>query len=655
MAGIAGRRTWRRSPGRLHGQWRRVAFLAALSLLAAPHAGAADRPARATLLAARLTQAEKLMLVRADVVPAPAPAEGVSIITLPGVPRAGLPALRLAMVDGEAGQSSPLALMATWDRDLARRVGQAQARAIRAGGRALAAVGGIGPLPAGRAYDGEDPLLAGRMMGEVASGLISGHVLPLFGGRGRPGADDMSEDRMLALSIALGQARGAGMLCQVATVGLRPCGGLDGMERTLRDGWRYGGMIALLADHATPDDLPARRHALLSALAAGVDAEGEPGPADTGLFGATLRQAVMKGGFVPPVRLDHMAAHVMQSMDEAGVTEHPPPFGALRAPTSYRDPLAEEMVAEGAVLLRNENAVLPLAGTPAEPILVLGGGTARTAARAVIDALSRTGRTVRLADAPENGPLPPDIAQASHIVILSAGPEDDRLIGAVADNGGHVVVVLLSDDPDRRMPWLDLVDGLVQAWSWRDGGEDVLAELLIGQRDFSGRLPVTFTGGVAPPQEHLAGYKAFDRAHVAPLFPFGYGLSVRARFTYGDLKATRDGSRLLVAFSVTNRGAAPGRDVPQIYLDLPEGSGGAPKRLVGWRPVQLAPGQTTHLTLAVDARMLGRWNPATLEWVVPAGDYGVSLGGHSANLVRQVMIHLPDLHAPGALPDGEGG
>lgn len=651
MAGIAGGRTWRP-----HGQWRRVALLAGLSLPAAPHAGAADRPARATPLAARLTQAEKLMLVRADVVPAPAPAQGVSIVTLPGVPRAGLPALRMALVDGGAGQSSPLALMATWDRDLARRAGQARARAIRAGGRAIAAVGGIGPLPAGRAYDGEDPLLAGRMMGEVASGLISGHVLPLFGGRGRPGTDDMSEDRLLALSVALGQARGAGMLCQVATVGVRPCGGLEGMERTLRDGWRYGGMIALLADHATPDDMSVRRHVLLSALAAGVDVEGEPGPADAALFGATLRQAVMKGGFVPPARLDHMASHVMQSMDEAGVTEHPPPFGALRAPTPYRDPLAEEMVAEGAVLLRNENAILPLAGTPAEPILVLGAGATRTAAQVVVDALVRTGQAARLAaDAPENGPLPPDIAQAGHIVILSAGPEDDRLIDAVADNGGHVVVVLLSDDPDRRMPWLDLVDGLVQAWSWRDGGGDTLAELLVGQRDFSGRLPVTFTGGVAPPQEHLAGYKAFDRAHVAPLFPFGYGLSVRARFTYGDLKATRDGSRLLVAFSVTNRGAASGRDVPQIYLDLPEGSGEAPKRLVGWRPAQLAPGQTTRLTLAVDARMLGRWNPATLEWMVPAGDYGVSLGGHSANLGRQVTIHLPDLRAPGALPDGDNG
>ncbi|MFS3134563.1 glycoside hydrolase family 3 C-terminal domain-containing protein [Gluconacetobacter sacchari] len=621
--------------------WGGAIVLAVLSLPAAPRPG----------MAARLTPAEKLTLVRADV--APASARGVSIVTLPGVPRAGLPALRMALVDG-ASQPSPLALMASWDRDLARRVGQARARAIRAGGRALAALGGIGPLPAGRTRDGEDPLLSGRMMGEVAAGLIAGHVLPLFGGLGQPGPDGMEQDRLLALHVALEHAAGAGMLCHVATVAMRPCGALEGMERTLRDGWRYGGMIALMADRATPEAPPAmHRTLLLSALAAGVDVEGEPGTAETALFGATLRQA-LKGGAVPPVRLDRMAAHIMQAMDAAGVTEHPPPFGALRAPAPYQGPLVGDEVAEGTVLLRNENAVLPLAGTAAAPILVLGAGPARTAARAMADALGRAGHAARLAaDAPNGTALPPDVAQAGPVVIFSAGSEDDRLIGAVADSGAHVVVVLLSDDPDRPMPWLDQVDGVVQAWSWRDGGEDALAALLGGQRDFSGRLPVTLTGGAAP--AHPAGYKAFDRAHVAPLFPFGYGLAIHARFAYGDLKVTRDGSRLLVAFSVTNRGTAPGRDVPQIYLDLPDGSGEAPKRLIGWRTVQLAPGQSARLAVGIDARMLGRWNPAALEWVAPAGDYGVSLGGHSANLARQVMIHLPELHVPAALPEGEAG
>ncbi|MBB2187545.1 beta-glucosidase [Gluconacetobacter liquefaciens] len=629
-----------------------MALLAALTL-SAPSAGAADRPAR-TASAARLTQTEKLTLVRAEIMAGPV--AGVSIVTLPGVPRAGLPALRMALLDDGAGQRSPLALMATWDRDLARRAGQARARAIRAGGRAITAVGGVGPLPAGRAYEGEDPLLAGRMMGAVASGLIAGHVLPLFGGRGQPGADAVSEDRMQALHVALEQARGAGMLCHVTVVDARPCGALDGMERTLRDGWHYGGMIALLADRPTPDDPAARRPILLSALAAGIDVEGEPGTADTALFGVSLRQAVMKGGFLPPARLDRMAAHVMQSMDDAGVIENPPPFGALRAPALYRDPLAEDVVAEGTVLLRNENAILPLAGTTAEPILVLGTGAAREAADIMADALGRAGQVARrAADAPAEGPLPPYIAQAGHIVFFSAGPEDDRLIGAVADTGAHVLVVLLSDDPARSMPWLDQVDGVVQAWSWREGGGDALADLLTGQRDFSGRLPVTFTGGAAPPHPHLAAYKAFDRAHVAPLFPFGYGLSVRARFTYGDLKVTRDGSRLLVAFSVSNRGAMAGRDVPQIYLDLPEGSADAPKRLIGWRTVQLTPGQAARLAVGIDARMLGHWNPVTLEWVVPAGEYGVSLGAHAANLGQQMTLHLPEMHISGALPDAEGG
>ncbi|MBB2163948.1 hypothetical protein HLH26_05235, partial [Gluconacetobacter sp. 1b LMG 1731] len=112
MAGIAGRGAGAGGP------WRGMALLAALAL-SAPPAGAADHPARTASPAARLTQTEKLTLVRAEVVATPV--AGVSLVTLPGVPRAGLPALRMALLEAGAGQRSPLALMATWDRDLARR------------------------------------------------------------------------------------------------------------------------------------------------------------------------------------------------------------------------------------------------------------------------------------------------------------------------------------------------------------------------------------------------------------------------------------------------------------------------------------------------------------------------------------------------------
>ncbi|GBQ91040.1 beta-glucosidase-related glycosidase [Gluconacetobacter johannae DSM 13595] len=624
---------------------------------AAPARGV-ERPARMEILLARLTPAEKLGLVQARL---SRPQAGqAAIVTLPGVPRVGLPAVRMALEgnQGAHGAASPLALMASWDVGLARRVGQASARSARATGQAAFPVGGVGPVGAGRTRDGEDPLLAGSVMGAMAAGLMSGHVLPLFGnddaGSARPSA--LPGDRMLGLYLAIGQAHGGGILCRTAVAAAHPCGDLDRMGRTIREGWRFGGMVAEVADREADGDGMSRQPFLLASIADGVDLEGSPSAAD-GLYVVALRQA-LRSGAVPWSRLDTMAERILRTLDDSGVIDRPPSYvapqvasGAVSGLSSVHDPLLDEEMAEGAVLLQNENDVLPLAGTQADPVLVVGTGGTHDAARAVAEAMRRTGRAVRLAaDSPGDGGVPADAAKVDCVLVFSDGRQDDRLIAALAGNGGHVVVVLLSDDPDRPMPWLDLVDGVVQAWSWRGGGASALAALLTGQKDFAGRLPATFTGGRAPADVGQAGYKAFDRAHVAPLFPFGYGLSDRARFTYSDLRVTRDGTRLVVSFGVANAGSGAGRDVPQIYLDLPPGVGDAPKRLVGWRTVQLAPGQGAHLSMGIDAHLLGQWNASALEWVVPTGDYTVSLGAHAANLVRHVALHLPEMHVPGALP-----
>jgi beta-glucosidase len=640
-------------------------------------AGAVDRTARIASLLARMTSAEKLALVQAEI--APAQGDGAMTVTLPGIPGVGLPALRMALEQGGAGAPgggrglpSPLALMATWDAGLARRVGLAHARSARAAGHGILSLGGVGPVPIGRSAAGEDPVLSGRIMGGAAAGLLAGHVMPLFGDLGIPGPDGTRADRMLGLYLAMARAHGAGILCRTAIADAHPCGDMDGMERTLRDGWHFGGMVAEMADQEAAGDGMARQPFLLATLAAGVDLEGSPARSDS-LYAVALRQAV-NDGVVPAGALDRMAEHILQPLDEAGVIDRPPPFGAAGTLLSQPDPLAEEEMAEGAVLLQNENDVLPLNPGAVNPggldpgtlntaslnaaslntglPLIVGTGAMHDVARAVVAAMRRAGQAARLAtDSPGGGRPPADVARADRIVVFSDGPQDDRLIAAIAGSGGHVVVVLLSDDPGRPMPWLDLVDGVVQAWSWRGGGAAALAALLTGQRDFAGRLPATFTGGQGPVEASLAGYKAFDRAHVAPLFPFGYGLSVRARFSYSDLRVARDGTRLVVSFGVTNCGSGAGRDVPQIYLDLPPGVGDAPKRLVGWRTVQLAPGQAARLSMGIDATLLGQWNAETLEWVVPAGDYALSLGGHSANLVRQATVHLPELHLPGSLPE----
>ncbi|MDT8870889.1 glycoside hydrolase family 3 C-terminal domain-containing protein [Komagataeibacter rhaeticus] len=192
------------------------------------------------------------------------------------------------------------------------------------------------------------------------------------------------------------------------------------------------------------------------------------------------------------------------------------------------------------------------------------------------------------------------------------------MISTLADLGGHVVVVLTGDDPDRQMPWLDMVDSVVQAWAWRDAHARPLAALLSGQQEFSGHLPVTLTGGFYPPGMVDADYRAFERAHVAPLFPFGYGLSARGHLTLSDLHVVREGTHLNASFSVTNPDGTAVRAIPQLYVS-PSSDQAAPRRLAAWSSIMVAPGHTLRLTLPVSLRLLAQWNAPAANWAVAAG------------------------------------
>ncbi|WNM09178.1 fibronectin type III-like domain-contianing protein [Komagataeibacter nataicola] len=223
------------------------------------------------------------------------------------------------------------------------------------------------------------------------------------------------------------------------------------------------------------------------------------------------------------------------------------------------------------------------------------------------------------------------------------------MITTLAELGGHVAVVLTADDPDRQMPWLDAVDSVVQAWAWRDEYAQALSALLSGQQDFSGHLPVTLTGGLYPPGMVDANYRAFERAHVVPLFPFGYGLSARGRLALSELHVVREGNRLNASFTLSNPGTAAVRAVPQLYVETPPDLPGNPRRLAAWRSVMVSPGHPVRLSVPVSLRLAGQWNNAGGNWSVAAGDYTLSLGFSSVMLVRHATLHLPALHVPATL------
>ena len=221
----------------------------------------------------------------------------------------------------------------------------------------------------------------------------------------------------------------------------------------------------------------------------------------------------------------------------------------------------------------------------------------------------------------------------------------NALIAKLAAANPRTIVVLETGGP-VTMPWLGAVAGVIEAWYPGERGGDAIADVLTGRVDPGGRLPMTFPTtesqlprphGIDPatttsnPGEPIkggpiaidydiegpdVGYKWFLRTHARPLFPFGFGLSY-TRFAVSGFSARETAGRLTADFDVRNGGAREGREVPQVYLDGP----GFTRRLVGFTTLDLAPGETRHVSVAIDPRLLARWDVGTDGWHIAAGRY----------------------------------
>jgi beta-glucosidase len=183
-----------------------------------------------------------------------------------------------------------------------------------------------------------------------------------------------------------------------------------------------------------------------------------------------------------------------------------------------------------------------------------------------------------------------------------------------------------------------------------------LADVLFGDVNPSGRLPVTFPvletdTPLQTPEQFpgvnntavyseglLIGYRWFDHAGVAPAFPFGHGLSYTT-FGYSGLVvvpgAPGSGATAVVTFVVTNTGGRPGAEVPQLYVTYPPGAGEPPLSLRGFTKVLLQPGQGANVTLPLSPVDLSVWDVGTHGWAPVPGKFLLSVGASSRDIRLQ--------------------
>ena len=245
---------------------------------------------------------------------------------------------------------------------------------------------------------------------------------------------------------------------------------------------------------------------------------------------------------------------------------------------------------------------------------------------------------------------------------LSLPNGQDALIEAVARANPNTIVVLETGGP-ILMPWLDRTAAVVEAWYPGARGGEAIASVLFGDVNPSGRLPVTFPAALDqlpraavdgfdtlepdfagnPPHDGMKlvadydiegsdlGYRWNARKGYKALFPFGFGLSYTS-FAASDLRVRGFNASLTMA----NTGPRDGATVAQLYL---VSRGGAPiRRLVGYRRVELAPGQKANIDLVIDPRLLADWRDGS--WVMPAGDYGFAIGESAEMLGPSFSLHM---------------
>lgn len=223
-----------------------------------------------------------------------------------------------------------------------------------------------------------------------------------------------------------------------------------------------------------------------------------------------------------------------------------------------------------------------------------------------------------------------------------------ELLEAIYAVNKNIVLVLQNGRP-LAIPWADKnIPAIVEAWQLGAQSGNAVAQVLYGDYNPSGKLPMTFPRNVGQVpiyynHKNTGRPYALDPGTVfwshfideenAPLYPFGYGLSY-AKFDYSDLKLSspsfKTGGKIEVSITVTNSGKVAGKEVVQLYIhDLFASVTRPIKELKGFEMIELQPNESKKVIFTVDAKML-EFYTANNKWEAEVGDFKVFVGGNSA-------------------------
>ncbi|MDR2844451.1 MAG: glycoside hydrolase family 3 C-terminal domain-containing protein [Candidatus Symbiothrix sp.] len=216
-------------------------------------------------------------------------------------------------------------------------------------------------------------------------------------------------------------------------------------------------------------------------------------------------------------------------------------------------------------------------------------------------------------------------------------PKDqEEFIREIYKANPNTVVVLVAGS-SLAINWInENIPAIVNAWYPGEQGGTAIAEVLFGDYNPAGRLPLTYYNSLdeLPPFDDydIAKGRTYQYFTGKPLYPFGYGLSY-STFEYKNLEVKEEGKNFRVSFLVKNTGKIDGEEVSQVYVKLPEINIPLPiKTLKGFKRVFVKKGQTEKVEISIPKESLHYWNEATNNFVVPSGKYLFMIGSSSEDI-----------------------
>ncbi len=616
--------------------------------------------------------------------------------SVPGVERLGVPTFEMS--DGPRGVQAgggntqlPVGMMrgATWDPEVERRVGEVMGRELRAvGGNVLLAptINILSHPSWGRAQEtyGEDVHHLSRMGVAFVEGVQEyalanpKHYAANNIENTRFEVDVNVDERTLReiylphFRAAVVEGRAASIMTAYNLVNGEYCAENDHLVREiLKTEWGFDGF-------ALSDWILGTRSTVPSALA-GLDIEMPVAR----FYGDLLLEAVVAGE-VPEELIDDAIKRMVRKKLQFRLDEPSNVDPSVIASDEHLA-VAQEAAEKGAVLLKNESAALPLDESALSRLAVVGlladtpntgdTGSSNTSPSFIVTPLQgieeAVGSAVTIDHIGKDSLEPADetfIQQADAAIVVSGLTSDDEgegliaagdrlelglspervaLIQNVAALNPRTIVVLEGGSAITMGDWLPDIEALLMAWYPGQMGGHAIANLLFGDANPSGKLPLTIPRSVddLPPfdaisksvtYQYFHGYRHIDREGLDPQFEFGFGLSYTT-FAIDELQADRSSAAAedIVRFSVdvTNTGSVAGAEVVQLYVTYP-GSvvARANLELKGFQKVTLEPGETQTVEIELPVNSLAYYDVAESAWVLEGLTHEVHVGTSSRDL-----------------------